>query len=43
MVPVEGVEPSRCSHLGILSPMRLPFRHTGIDARSGSEAAAIRI
>ena len=25
-----GVEPTRCCHLGILSPVRLPFRHTSI-------------
>jgi hypothetical protein len=32
MVPEEGVEPSRpCGH-GILSPARLPFRHSGTHA-----------
>ena len=28
LVLVEGVEPSRPFELGILSPVRLPFRHT---------------
>ena len=30
LVLVVGVEPTRCCHLGILSPVRLPFRHTSI-------------
>ena len=30
MVLVVGVEPTRCCHLRILSPVRLPFRHTSI-------------
>ena len=25
-----GLEPARCCHRGILSPLRLPFRHIGI-------------
>lgn len=29
-VPVVGLEPTRAYAPGILSPMRLPFRHTGI-------------
>ena len=28
LVLVVGVEPTRCCQLGILSPVRLPFRHT---------------
>ena len=30
LVLVVGVEPTRCCHLRILSPVRLPFRHTSI-------------
>jgi hypothetical protein len=30
LVPVAGLEPARCHHRGILNPLRLPFRHTGI-------------
>ena len=30
VVPVVGLEPTRCHHRGILNPLRLPFRHTGI-------------
>ena len=30
LVPVVGVEPTRPCELRILSPVRLPFRHTGI-------------
>ena len=30
VVPVAGLEPARCCHQGILSPLRLPFRHTGM-------------
>ena len=30
VVPVAGFEPARCIHQGILSPLRLPFRHTGL-------------
>ena len=29
MVPVVGLEPTRCLHQRILSPPRLPFQHTG--------------
>ena len=29
MVPVVGLEPTRCCQQRILSPSRLPFRHTG--------------
>ena len=30
LVPVVGLEPTRCCHQRILSPHRLPFRHTGV-------------
>lgn len=30
VVPVVGLEPTRCCHQRILSPHRLPFRHTGV-------------
>ena len=30
LVPLIGLEPIRCRHRGILSPLRLPFRHSGI-------------
>ncbi len=30
VVPVVGLEPTRCCHQRILSPHRLPFRHTGM-------------
>ena len=30
LVPVVGLEPTRCCHQRILSPHRLPFRHTGL-------------
>ena len=29
MVPVTGLEPVRCRQRRILSPLRLPFHHTG--------------
>ncbi len=29
VVPGVGLEPTRCHHRGILSPVRLPFRHPG--------------
>ena len=29
LVPVTGLEPVRCRHRWILSPLRLPFHHTG--------------
>ncbi len=29
LVPVVGLEPTRCCHQRILSPSRLPFHHTG--------------
>ena len=29
-MPVVGLEPTRCCHQRILSPHRLPFRHTGV-------------
>ena len=29
LVPVVGLEPTRCRHQRILSPSRLPFHHTG--------------
>ena len=35
VVPVVGLEPTRCCHQRILSPHRLPFRHTGL-LRNGS-------
>lgn len=31
LVPETGVEPVRCCHRGILSPLRLPFRHSGVN------------
>lgn len=30
LVPVVGLEPTRCRHQRILSPSRLPFHHTGM-------------
>ena len=30
VVPVVGLEPTRCRHRRILNPLRLPFHHTGI-------------
>ena len=30
LVPVVGLEPTRCRHQRILSPSRLPFHHTGL-------------
>ena len=32
MVPVIGLEPIRCRQRWILSPLRLPFHHTGLCA-----------
>ena len=32
MVPVAGLEPARCHQRWILSPLRLPFHHTGTSA-----------
>lgn len=29
LVPLAGLEPARSYDLGILSPLRLPFRHSG--------------
>ncbi len=31
MVPGAGVEPARCCHRGILSPLRLPVSPPGLD------------
>ena len=30
VVPVVGLEPTRCRHRRILNPLRLPFHHTGL-------------
>ena len=30
MVPVVGLEPTRCRQRRILNPLRLPFHHTGV-------------
>ena len=30
LVPVTGLEPVRCRQRWILSPLRLPFHHTGM-------------
>ena len=30
LVPVVGLEPTRCCHRRILNPLRLPFHHTGV-------------
>ena len=30
LVPVVGLEPTRCRHRRILNPLRLPFHHTGV-------------
>ena len=44
MVPMVGVEPTRCCHRKILSLVRLPFRHIGIGGtnqiRTGDEGFA---
>ena len=32
LVPVTGLEPVRCRQRRILSPLRLPFHHTGVSA-----------
>ena len=32
LVPVTGLEPVRCRQRRILSPLRLPFHHTGLGA-----------
>ena len=34
VVPVVGLEPTRCRHQRILSPSRLPFHHTGVSPTS---------
>lgn len=34
MMPVAGLEPARPFGLRILSPLRLPFRHTGRNVNS---------
>ena len=34
LVPVVGLEPTRCRHQRILSPSRLPFHHTGVSLSS---------
>ena len=34
LVPVVGLEPTRCRHQRILSPSRLPFHHTGVSLTS---------
>ena len=39
-MPGEGVEPSRCCHRRILSPLRLPFRHPGSVLAPGSSPGA---
>ncbi len=41
MVPGPGLEPGRCCHRGILSPLRLPISPSGqlMEARVGIEPA----
>lgn len=43
LVPVVGLEPTRSRLLGILSPVRLPFRHTGVPSGAGRDSAACAI
>ena len=38
MVPVVGLEPTRCRHRRILNPLRLPFHHTGTLSKSISHS-----
>lgn len=38
MVPEAGLEPARCCHRQILSLVRLPFRHSGMQELYGSSA-----
>ena len=33
LVPEKGIEPPRCCHRQILSLLRLPFRHSGMDGQ----------
>ena len=35
MVPGAGIEPARCFHRGILSPLRLPISPSGHTERMG--------
>ena len=39
VVPVVGLEPTRCRHRRILNPLRLPFHHTGTLSFSIYQAA----
>lgn len=39
MVPREGLEPSIRYRPRILSPVRIPFRHLGMEVRAGIEPA----
>ena len=41
VVPEEGFEPSRCCHRRILSPLRLPFRHSGVSMHKCTAVRAI--
>ena len=41
VVPEEGFEPSRCRHRRILSPLRLPFRHSGISIAKCTAATTV--
>ena len=43
VVPEVGVEPTRPEGRGILSPLRLPFRHSGMEIRApwGGAAATV--
>ncbi len=38
LVPVVGLEPTRCHHRRILNPLRLPFHHTGTLSKSISHS-----
>ena len=43
LVPITGLEPARTLIRGILSPLRLPFRHIGMRGEVGFEPTAAAV
>ena len=43
VVPVVGLEPTRCRHRRILNPLRLPFHHTGVLEKYSAFAGKIQV
>lgn len=42
LVGEEGIEPSWCCHPGILSPLRIPFRHSPASENGSTDQAYLQ-